>query len=62
MMLNQVLTALAEGVMREDVRILLLRASQTLAPGQDVFHMFGPYKGISDLIFKVTIAEIYYRK
>lgn len=62
MVLNQVLTALQEGVMREDVRILLLRASQILAPGQDVFHMFGPYRGVSDLIFKVTTTEIHYRE
>ncbi|KAK4328767.1 hypothetical protein Pmani_000826 [Petrolisthes manimaculis] len=55
---HKVLTSLPEGVMKEEARILLLRASQTLAPGQDVFHMFGPYKGISDLIFKDSATEL----
>ncbi len=44
-------------VMQEEVRILLLRASEELPQGQDVFRMFGTFKGSPDLIFKVGDAE-----
>ncbi|MPC36721.1 Transferrin [Portunus trituberculatus] len=45
-------------VMKEEVRILLLRASEMFPPGQDVFKMFGTFKGKQDLIFKVSYVDV----
>lgn len=44
--------------MQEEVRILLLRASEQLPQGQDVFHMFGTFKEQPDLIFKVSSTRL----
>ncbi|MBO1764682.1 PhnD/SsuA/transferrin family substrate-binding protein, partial [Escherichia coli] len=45
-------------VMQEEVRILLLRASEELPQGQDVFRMFGTFKGQQDLIFKDSATAL----
>uniref|UniRef100_A0A0P4WM63 Transferrin-like domain-containing protein n=1 Tax=Scylla olivacea TaxID=85551 RepID=A0A0P4WM63_SCYOL len=45
-------------VMKEEVRILLLRASDEFPPGQDVFKMFGTFKGKQDLIFKDSATAL----
>ncbi|XP_047479636.1 transferrin-like [Penaeus chinensis] len=45
-------------VMVEEIRILLLRASQQLSKGQDIFTMFGPYHGRPDVIFKDSATEL----
>jgi hypothetical protein len=44
---------------REDVRLTLLKVSETFAPGSKnngnlIFNLFGPYSGNSDLLFKDT--------
>ena len=39
---------------REDIRLTLLKLSQTFHPDQTVFRLFGPFYGIRNLIFKVN--------
>ena len=46
-------------VAREDIRISLLKASQTFHPDQTVLRLFGPYYGIPDLLFKVRSLLLY---
>jgi len=38
---------------REDIRLTLLKASQTFHPEQVVMRLFGPFYGIPNLLFKV---------
>lgn len=45
-------------IMKEEVRIMLLRASDKFPPGQDVFKMFGTFKGKQDLIFKDSATAL----
>ncbi|XP_076054624.1 transferrin-like [Oratosquilla oratoria] len=42
----------------DDIRLLLLRASAILPPGQDVFTLFGPFMGKHDLIFKDSATAL----
>nr|XP_045618315.1 transferrin-like [Procambarus clarkii] len=56
---HKVLTGIkSNSVMLEEIRILLLRASQVLPKGQDVFTMFGPFQGRQDVIFKDSATEL----
>jgi hypothetical protein len=40
-------------VEREDIRLTLLKASETFHPEQTVLRLFGPFYGVPNLIFKV---------
>ncbi len=42
-------------VEREDLRLTLLKASQTFHTEQVLLRLFGPYYGIPNLLFKVRI-------
>jgi len=41
-------------VEREDIRLTLLKASETFHPEQTVLRLFGPFYGVPNLIFKVN--------
>lgn len=48
----------SDKTMLEEIRILLLRASDQLPKGQDVFNMFGTFQGRSDIIFKDSATAL----
>lgn len=56
---HKVLTGIqSDNIMVEEIRILLLRASEMFPKGQDVFTMFGPFQGKQDIIFKDSATEL----
>lgn len=56
---HKVLTGVnVNDTMMEEIRILMLRASNQLLRGQDIFTMFGPFKGRQDIIFKDSATEL----
>ncbi|CAL4088009.1 unnamed protein product, partial [Meganyctiphanes norvegica] len=48
----------SDDVLQEEIRILMLRASETLPQGQDAFVMFGDYGQYHDIIFKSSTTSL----
>ncbi|XP_068210038.1 transferrin-like isoform X1 [Palaemon carinicauda] len=48
----------SDKIMIEEIRIMLLRASDEFPKGQDVFTLFGEYEGHHDLIFKDSVTDL----